>query len=455
MKIVVGGATSAGKSIVAYLSMGNNDIVVVDEDASTLDDVAKLYDVQPVLGSISNPDVQQSVGMNTADMLIAVTDSDEVNLIACQVAYTLFNVPKKIARVDSKYFLNPMWNALYNEKSLPVDLVITPDIEIGKYILNLFEFPGCSAVFPFENNSINIFSFPNKNAESPFTGFAVSHINEKLAEDGAKIVLIGRENKILLTDSETLVLQKNDMVYVCCPSKANQDIMRLFGIDHNPYENVVIFGGNAISYYIASYLEKNDNIISCNIVEENSQNAQKLAELLANSSIITGEAMSDVILEEAGFNSADISVAVTPKDKDNLLLALLAAKNKDTQALSLVNSKDYKLLTGNIRNNTIIDYSLITISSILRYLRKARIEDAYALGHGLGEIWEVRIGDDNTNLHKKIADLHLPQSSGVIALISKKTILPVVANYELQPQDKLIVYVDDNDIRKIENLFYK
>ena len=117
MKIVVGGASSVGKSIVGYLSLGDNDIVVVDEDADKLNEIAKEYDVQPVLGSVSHPDVQESIGMKNMDMLIAVTDNDEINMVACQVAYTLFNVPKKIARVDSKYFLNPLWNTLYNKKS--------------------------------------------------------------------------------------------------------------------------------------------------------------------------------------------------------------------------------------------------------------------------------------------------------------------------------------------------
>ena len=125
MRIVVGGASGVGKSIVGYLSLGNNDIVVVDENADNLSEVAKEYDVQPVLGSISRPDIQESIGMKNMDMLIAVTDSDEVNMVACQVAYTLFNVPRKIARVDSEYFLNPLWNTLYNEKSLPIDLIIS------------------------------------------------------------------------------------------------------------------------------------------------------------------------------------------------------------------------------------------------------------------------------------------------------------------------------------------
>ena len=236
MKIVIGGASSAGKSIVGYLSLGENDIIVVDEDAQKLDELAKEYDVQPFLGSISHPDVQESVGMKNADMLIAVTDSDEVNLIACQVAYTLFDVPQKIARVDSKYFLNPMWNTLYNEKSLPVDLLITPDIEIGEYILRLISLTGSTAVYPFENNNFNIFSIINKITDSPFMQFSVNRINGKLQEFGAKIVMILRGNNRFINNFEEVFLQKNDAIFIACNTINNADIMHIFGVDHNPYD---------------------------------------------------------------------------------------------------------------------------------------------------------------------------------------------------------------------------
>ncbi len=137
MKILIGGAGNAGRSVVDYLSQSNNDIVVVDTDKQKLDELAKEFDVQTVVGSISHPGIMEKIGAKDADILIAITDDDEVNLVACQVAYTLFQIPKKIARVDSEYFLNPLWNTLYSDKNLPVDLVISPDVEIAKAILNL------------------------------------------------------------------------------------------------------------------------------------------------------------------------------------------------------------------------------------------------------------------------------------------------------------------------------
>lgn len=454
MKIVVGGASSVGKSIVGYLSLGNNDIVVVDTNRDKLDEIAKEYDIQPVLGSIAHPDIQESVGMKNTDMLIAVTDSDEINLVACQVAYSLFDVPKKIARVDSRYYLNPLWNTLYNEKSLPVDLVITPDVEIGKFILNLFELPGTTAVYPFMNDKVNMFAFRHKDTDIPFMKFPLNHINSKLEDMSAHIVLIMRGNRRIIPTEEEVYLQRNDIIYITCYPERNIEVMRLFGVDHNPYEKVVIFGANAISYYLAEQLEKNENTVSCNIIEDNPEKAHNLAEKLNSSAVISGEMMSDVILEDAGFGSADVSVAVTDKDKDNLLISLLASKNKDTQAMSLVNSKDYNVLAANIRNNVIIDRSVITISGILRYLRRARIREAYSLGREMGEVWEIRLGEDSVNVGRKVKELSIPEDSSIMVIAKEDELLYDFTDYVLEPQDKILIYVSPADIRRIESIFY-
>ncbi|MBP5215360.1 MAG: Trk system potassium transporter TrkA [Alphaproteobacteria bacterium] len=454
MKIVVGGATGVGKSIVGYLSRGNNDIVVVDEDAAKLNEIAKEYDVQPYLGSISHPDVQESVGMKNMDMLIAVTDNDEINMIACQVAFTLFNVPKKIARVDSQYFLNPLWNSLYNEKSLPIDLVITPDIEIAEFIRHLFDFPGSTVVYPFANNQVNIFAFRQKETEVPFMKFSLNHINQKLAELSAHIVMIMRGNRRILPTEEEVFLQRNDLIYVGCFPEQNMEIMRLFGVDHNPYEKIIIFGANTISYYLAKQLENNENIVRCNIVEEDAEKATKLAEKLNVAGIVCGDMMSEVIQQEAGLGTADVSVAVTDRDKDNLLISLIASRSRETQTLSLVNSKDYNVLGLNIRNNVIIDRSVITISAILKYLRRARIREAYSIGRNMGEIWEIKLGEDSSHVGHSVKSLHIPEDSAIMLISRGDKLLFDFADLHLENEDKILIYVAPSDIKRIENIFY-
>lgn len=455
MKIVIGGATSVGKSIVGYLSLGNNDIIVVDTDSERLQEISGEFDVQTVLGSVSSPEVQENIGMKTVNMLIAVTDSDEVNLVACQVAHTLFGVAKKIARVDSDFFLNPAWNTLYNEKSLPVDLVITPDVEIAKSVMNLFRLPGSIAVYPFFEEKVNLFAFRHTDTEIPFMKFSLSHINSKLAEMSAGIVLILRgSRRIIPNENEVMYLQRNDIIYLACPPEKNLEIMRLFGVDHNPYEKVVIFGANRMSGYLAAQLEKDDNVVSCSIVDDDEKKARLLAEKVNTASVVSGEMMSDTILEDIGFAGSDICIAVTENDKDNLLVSLLASKNKDTNAVSLINSKEYNLLASNIRNSIIIDRSVVTISGILKYLRRARINEAYALGRGTGEIWEIRLGTDSINVGRRVRELNIPDSSAVLLVEHDDELLYNPADYRLHSQDRLLVFVSPADIRRVESVFY-
>lgn len=455
MRIVVGGASSVGKSIVGYLSLGNNDIVVVDENKLLLDEISKEFDVQPIQGSISHPDVQEMAEMKNADMLIAVTDVDEVNLIACQVAHTLFNVEKKIARVDSEFFLNPLWNTLYNEKSLPVDLVITPDVEIAEFIYNIFKLPGCLSYYSFFKNKINIFSFRLKDTDIPFMKFSINHINNKLSELFAKIVFIQRGNRWIIPRSDELFLQRNDIVYISCTKERNIEVMRLFSVDHNPYEKVIIFGANGISEYLSKRFENDVNIVNCSIIDNDKIKTMKLAENLNRIAVISGEMMSDVILEDVHFAEADSIVALTDKDKDNLLISLLASKNKDTQAISLVNSNEYNLLSSNIRNNNVIDRSVITISSILQYLRKARIDEAYSFGREIGEVWEIRLENDSINIGQKINELNIPETSSVIAVFNNDKTIYEFNDYYLNEMDKLLVFVHPSDIKRVESIFYR
>ena len=181
---------------------------------------------------------------------------------------------------------------------------------------------------------------------------------------------------------------------------------------------------------------------------------EQMAEKLNKTAVIFGEMMSDVILQDAGFANADVSIAVTDKDKDNLLISLLAAKNKETQALSLVNSKDYNQLAFNIRNNVIIDRSVITISAILHYLRKARINEAYSVGRGIGEFWEIRLGQDSVNLGKSIKELRIPEDSSVMLIARGNKLIYDFDKERLQADDKVLLFVAPPDIRDIEQIFY-
>lgn len=448
MKILIGGAGNAGRSVVDYLSQSNNDIVVVDTDRQRLDELAKEFDVQTVVGSISHPGIMEKIGAKDADILIAITDDDEVNLVACQVAYTLFQIPKKIARVDSEYFLNPLWNTLYSDKNLPVDLVISPDVEIAKAILNLLEIPGTTAVFPLVDEKLYLLGF--KCAETcPLINTEINEIKKSYNSPVIHIIrgdksFFAKPNESIHIDDEIFILVEKDKVF---------DTLHDFGIVSKQNENIVMFGGNAVSYYIASVLEKDDTVSSCRIIENNTRIAQDLASTLNDTQIIQGEMMSDVILEEAEIKNANTSVAVTENDKDNLLASLIAKKSGVSYTLSLVNSRTFDSLLENSGENVIVERSLVITSAMLQDIRKAKINNAYCLRRGMGEVWEVRIDADSLNTDKTIDELGLPDKCKVSAIYRNDEIIYPKSDDKIKEGDILIVFVSPQAMRKAEEIF--
>lgn len=448
MKILIGGAGHVGRSIVDYLSQANNDIVVADICQDNLDELTKEFDVQTILGSISHPEVMEKMGAKEADILIAVTDNDEVNLIACQVACSLFQVPKKIARIDSEYFLNPRWNTLYSDRNLPVDLIISPDIEIAKAILNLTELPGTTSVYPLVNDKLYLLSFKCAD-KCPLVNSEISDIKKYY---NSQVVHIIRDNKSFFAKSEETV-RNGDEIFILVEREKVFDVLHDFGIIVKQNENMVIFGGNPISYYIASALEKDDAFAGCKIIEDNQGAAQNLAENLSCTQVIKGEMMSNVILEEAEIRSADIAVAVTDYDKDNLLASLIAKKYGVPYTISLVNSKTFDNLMDNEGDNIIVDRSLVTTSAMLQDLRKAKINDAYCLKRGMGEVWEVRISEDSLNAGKRISDIDLPEKCRIGAIYRNEEVIFPKNSDTIAEKDILIVFVSPSAMRKAEEIF--
>lgn len=451
MKIIVCGAGSVGRSIVGYLTQGNNDIVVIDKDNKALDIISKEFDIQPVLGEAAHPDILEKAGASKADMLIAVTDSDEVNMIACEAAAALFNIPKKIARIDSQDYLNPLWSTLFNDKNIPVDLVISPEMAISRAVLSLLKVPGASAAISLLDKELKLLAFRCDN-KTPLIQTPLSHLERVAPDLDINIINIVRNGHSFIPQEEDF-LMSGDTVYFLVKKENIAQAIRDFGMERSSIEKVIIFGSNLITLYLGKGLEQDDNIISRTIVDDNDQGTRKLADELNNTVIINGEMMSDVILTEAGIETADATIAVTPRDKDNLLVSMLSQKRGVLNTLALVNSRSYDNLIDNIGDNILIDRSSVTISEILQELRKARIKDAYSLGRGFGEVWEINIDETSMHVGRKISDLELPQASLIGAIKHDGEITFPSANTTLCAGDTLIVYVSTKSIKKAERLF--
>lgn len=450
MKIIVCGAGSVGRSIVSYLVKGNNDIVVIDNNQHNLDSLAAEFDIQPVLGSASHPEVLEKADAKNTEMIIAATNVDEVNMISCEVAYSIFNIPRKIARIDAQDFLDPLWATLYNDKHIPIDLIISPEVEIGKYIYQMLKVPGASEVLPLYDGQMQLLAFKIPEC-STLIKTPLLYLSKVAPDLETEIICINRQGRIFIPYKNDTI-EVGDEVYFLVETDKISYALEALGVEQPAIERIIIFGGNQISRYMGKLFEKDDNIISCKIIEEDVKSARDLAKELNNTIVINGPQMSDLILNEAGIGNADATIAVTLKDKDNLLASMLARKSGVTNTVALVNSPSYNNLIDIIGDNLLVDRSAVTISSILQELRKSKIKDAFSLGRGFGEIWEMEIGADSRIAEKTIASNDLPASSKICAIKRDDKILFPSEKEKIRGGDVIILYVDSASIRKVEKI---
>lgn len=450
MKIIIGGAGNVGASIIGYLTQGSNDIVVIDNNSKNLDEISKNWDVRPILGSVSHPGILKSANAGGTDLLLAVTDSDEVNIVACQLAHTLFDIPEKIARLDNEEFFSPDWADLYNRSNSPMDLIISPDISIASAVYNLIKLPGALENLVLCNENLKLVGL-HCGKKCPLIKTPLGQLSLLAPELDVSFVNIIRGGTSFVPRDED-ILNDGDDVYFLVEKTKLYDAIHAFDLDKPMVERVVIFGGGRVALNLARKLERDDNILSIKIVESDAKEARYLAKYLNRTSVINGEFMNDAIIQEAGVENADVAVSITESDKDNMLFPLLAKSLGASSTISLINSRAYTSLLDT-PDNVWVDRSSVTISNILKEIRKARIVKAYSLGRGFGEIWEVKITENSKLLEKKLSSLKMPPNSKICALYRDENISFPPPDEKIRLDDRFVVYVGADAVKKAEKLF--
>ena len=451
MKIIVGGANSISRSIVGYLSRGNNDIIVIDNDENALNQIAQEWDILPIHGLVSHPDILKKAGASNADLLIAATDSDEINMVACQAAYTLFDIPRRIARIDSRVYFKAAWGNLFDDNSIPIDLVFSPEYEIASALMNVLKIPGMSVVYPLADKKIQLLSF-RITKKCPLVQIPLSHLERAAPDLNIMIISIVRGGKIIYPNGDD-ELHGGDEISLLVESDKVDDLVHDFGLEHKANENIVIIGGNQIALYLAEKLEIDDNIVSTKIIDDDVKSASWLAEHLNQTAVFSGSIMSEAILEDTGIDSADASVAVNMEDKDNLVASMVAKKNGVDNTIALVTERSANTQIINIGENILVDRTSITMSSILKELRKANINNACSLGANLGEVWDITIHDNSTLSGTKISELPMSAESRICALIRDNTVYFDLSDKAIQIKDRIICFCSPSAIKKTERIF--
>ena len=438
MKVIICGAGQVGWQIARHLSSEKNDVTVVDNNSDLVARAVDTLDVNGIAGNASYPDVLSMAGAADADMIIAATYSDEVNMVTCQVAHSVFKIPRKIARLRGQSYLDAIYSDLYQRDHLPIDVVISPEKEVAIQALRQLRSPATFDTEPFMEGKAELLGLI-LTEECNVLNTPLRQLSEIFPNLRANVVAIRRNGLLLVPDSQEQLFL-NDQVYVCTNSDDKDRCLELFGKANKKQDRVIIIGGGNIGKYVAKNLELNNKNINIKLIESNKDRAEKAAKELTSTLVINGDVLDRNIMIEAGVDNADTFIALTNEENINLLSSVMAKELGSKQTLSLLIDKNYINLQSKLEIDKFINPRETTISSILRYLRKGRIRDAHSLCGGDAEIIEAEVLETSPLLGKFIKDSELPNNVRIGAILRGGIVIKPNGSTKIELHDRVVIF---------------
>jgi trk system potassium uptake protein TrkA len=451
MKVIILGAGQVGETIASYLSSQHHDISIVDHDRETLKKLSNTLDVQTIVGHGSHPDVLYRAGAESADMLIAVTHFDEINMVACQIAYSLFGINKKIARIRHKSYLKPARKKLFLPQNLSIDVVISPEEEVAKSIAHSLSTGGALEVVALAEGDLTLLAV-YCTAQAPVVNTPLRHLMTIAPSLFITIVAIVRKDKIFFPQETDLILN-GDEIYFLTHSNTIKLAMTLFG--HQPLDNnhLVILGGGKIGLRLAEEIRLS-RLMDIRVVEYEQKNAELLAAQIPECLVLKGDALDTEILTEVGVNKSEAVVCVTNNDKTNILAAILAKQQGACRTFALVNNNHYIPLVHSVGINSVINPRAITVSKIIQHLRQGAIRSIYSIREGFGEIIEVKIQANSSALDLTVEYIQKTLNISLLAIVRKEEALFPFPQVSIMEEDIIILLAKSEVISKVEQFFF-
>ena len=451
MRVLVCGAGEVGFNIARHLAAEDNDVVVIDQAPERIEKVGEALDVQAMLGFASHPDVLKLAGAEDADMLIAVTQSDEINIVACQVAHSLFNVPTKIARIRHQAYLDPAWADLFSRAHMPIDVVISPEVEVANSIGRRLEVPGALDMTSFADDRVRLVGV-RLGESCPVVNTPLGQLNELFPDLNITIVCIVR-NEVTLFPERMEQLIAGDEVYFVAETAQLARAMVLFGHEEQAARRLVIIGGGNIGLLLARQIEKTNPNINLKLIEFDKERAEFVADRLERTIVINGDALDTDILKEANIANTETVLAVTANDEVNVLASVLAKRHGCARAVTLVNSSTYAPLISPLGIDASVSPRGITVSSILQHIRRGRIRSVYSLRGGEAEVIEAEAMATSPLVGPPLKDVKLPKGVLVGAIVrGEEVIIPRAAN-SVKEHDRVIIFAPHDAVKKVERMF--
>jgi len=451
MKVIICGAGEVGKTLAEYLSKEKNDVTVIDQSSENLKEINENLDINTFLGFGSQPSILEKAGAKNAEMLIAVTQSDEVNMIACEVANSQFNIPLKVARVRHQDYLDPNYNSLFSKNQISVDLIISPEIEVAEAIRRRLIAPGAFDIIPFSEKKIVLLGI-NIEKDCPIINNSPNDIQKMFTDLKMNIVSITRKENIIVPYEKDKI-KTGDSVYVIADTEHLHRVMTAFGHQETKANNVVIVGGGNIGTSLAKRLEESKFGAKTKLIELNKERAESISSELNDTLVINGNCLDPEILNEAKISEAETIIPVTNQDEVNILTSLLAKKQGCKKTITLINDSTYRSILEPLGINVVLSPRSITVSRILSYIRKGKIRQVYSLREGEGEVIEADALQASSIVNKPIKDLKLPKGVklGAILKNNEEVIMPE-NNVVIKEGDRIILFSLSKMIKKVEKM---
>ena len=451
MNIVILGAGQVGSSVAENLSSEANDITLVDTNAVVLNDLGDRMDIQTVHGHASHPDVLKKAGISDADMLVAVTNSDETNIVACQIAHSLFHTPTKIARVRSQEYLK--YKELFNKKTLPIDVLISPEQLIAEHIQRLIEYPGALQVLDFADGRARLVGVKAYYG-GPLVGHEISDLKKHIPGVDSRVAAIFRRGKGIVPDGHQ-VIEADDEVFFIAARKDIRAVMSELRKLDKPIKRIMLAGGGNIGKRLAEALENKYNV---KLLERDPERAKQLSCELNKTIVLLGDAADEDLLLEENIDQMDVFCALTNDDEANILSSMLVKRLGARKVMSLINRHAYvDLMESEGTIDVAISPQQITISGLLAHVRRGDVVAVHSLRRGAAEAIEAIAHGDSANskvVGKTVEQIDLPKGTTIGAIIRGEEVIMAHHDIVIKNEDHLIMFLlDKKKFNAVEKLF--
>ena len=452
MNIIICGAGRVGFTIAKLLSEQNHSITIIDQSSEDIQKINESLDVKAIVGKATYPSILEKANASDADMIIAVTKNDEINMLICQIAFSIFNIQKKIARIRSQDYLNPKFSKVYNKENLPIDVIISPELEIAKSLQRKLEAPGALDNVPFAENKIRLLEI-SVNKTCPLIGIKLNELTKKFPKLEANILGVIRDEKFIIFKKND-VMKENDKAYVIINSSQMQLTLSAFGHNEKISNKILIIGGGNIGFNLAKNIEQSFDSARVKIIEKDKNRSEFIAKELNNSIVINGNGLDEDVLAEANLNEIETVLALTNDDEDNLMVSVLVEKfSQNKRTMALINKPNYSLLQSSLKIDDLIDPRMNTVSSILKHVHKGTIETAYSILNGEYEVIEAEIINTSELINKELKNSNLPEEIRIGAILRGEDIIIPRSNFVFQKEDIVVFLAKRDHLSVVENMF--